>query len=103
MQGRSLSAQPSRRDGMSAADLGGAPGASVDLTDYVGVVRRRLWLILAVTLLVGGLAWLSTARDIPLYRASATVLINPVSPTAVSTSDRTSARADQLINPATER
>jgi succinoglycan biosynthesis transport protein ExoP len=50
------------------------------LNDYVRVVRRRKWLILSVAVLLPVAALLYSLDRSPLYKASAEVLINRVSP-----------------------
>jgi capsular exopolysaccharide synthesis family protein len=51
------------------------PGDDVDLRHYWNVVRRRLWSILGLTFAVGILATLIVFAMTPIYRASATLLL----------------------------
>jgi uncharacterized protein involved in exopolysaccharide biosynthesis len=46
------------------------------LRDYLGVVRRRKWIVLQAVVLVPIAALLYTMRGEPLYQASAEVLLN---------------------------
>lgn len=76
------------------------PGASEpEFADYLDVVRRRKWLIALVVVLCGAAAWYLASREVPVYSASAEVLVRPVN---VDPS-RTTIRPDQLVNMATEQ
>ncbi len=50
---------------------------SVSLGDYVGVVWRRKWIVLIVTLLVGGAAAIYAKHEQTLYSSTSTVVFNP--------------------------
>ena len=50
---------------------------SVSLADYVGVVWRRKWIVIIVTLLVGGAAAIYAKHQQTLYASTATVVFNP--------------------------
>src|SRR5438132_13252198 len=62
------------------AETGGAAHPVGDegssLLDYVGVVRRRKWIVLQALVLVPIVALLLSLRQSPLYRGTATVLFN---------------------------
>jgi capsular exopolysaccharide synthesis family protein len=50
---------------------------SVSLADYIGVVWRRKWIVIIVTLLVGGAAAIYAKHQQTLYASTATVVFNP--------------------------
>ncbi len=75
------------------------PAVDAELKDYVDVIRRRRWLLLAIVVVAGALAYGYAARQPAVYAASAEVLVRPVN---VDPS-RTSIRPDQLINMPTEQ
>lgn len=52
---------------------------ALDLRRYWLIVRRWLWLIILLAVLAGGTAYFFSARQIPLYRATATLLMQPSS------------------------
>jgi polysaccharide biosynthesis transport protein len=52
--------------------------ARLNLEEALSVLRQRKWSILALTVLVMGAALLMSARQVPLYRSEAAVLIRPV-------------------------
>jgi capsular exopolysaccharide synthesis family protein len=56
---------------------------TVSLGDYVGVVWRRKWIVLLVTLLLAGAATLYAKHQQTLYSATATVIYNPQGATAL--------------------
>ena len=59
----------------------------MELRQYFTVLWRWLWLIVLGTLLAGGTAYLVSRNMTPIYRASATLLINQArSPTAIDVS-----------------
>jgi capsular exopolysaccharide synthesis family protein len=58
---------------------------SVSLSDYVGVVWRRKWIVIIVTLLVGGAAAIYAKHQQTLYSSTATVVYNPQAQTATAT------------------
>jgi Mrp family chromosome partitioning ATPase/capsular polysaccharide biosynthesis protein len=60
---------------MSAVDVHGREHPSL-LSDYVRLVRRRKWIVLMAVFLVPLAAVLLSARQSPLYQASASVLVN---------------------------
>lgn len=48
-----------------------------DLRDYLAVMRRRRWIIVAATILVAGTALALSIMQTPIYRAGARVLLTP--------------------------
>jgi non-specific protein-tyrosine kinase len=46
------------------------------LADYLAILRRRKWLVIAVPLIAGAVAYLIAGRQSPLYQASAKILVN---------------------------
>jgi polysaccharide biosynthesis transport protein len=54
------------------------PEGTLNLQEFLASIRRRRWLVLAVTLLVTGLAALYSFTRAPVYTASASVLLRPV-------------------------
>src|SRR4051794_15035299 len=58
----------------------------IDLREFVGVVRRRKWIVIATTLFVGLLAVGLVARRTPVYSASARVEVRPLTADASLTS-----------------
>jgi capsular exopolysaccharide synthesis family protein len=67
----------------------------VDLGDYVGLLRRRAWLIVLVTLLTIGMAAVYTFTLTPTYTALTEVLVQPPATS-------TQYRPDQLVSLDTE-
>src|SRR6266536_1452152 len=51
--------------------------ATTDLREYVRVIRSRKWSILLITLLMVGAAVLYSARQTPIYRGSARLVLLP--------------------------
>jgi Mrp family chromosome partitioning ATPase/capsular polysaccharide biosynthesis protein len=43
------------------------------IADYLAILRRRLWLIVALPIITGGIAYLVSVQQSPLYKASAQV------------------------------
>ena len=72
---------------------------SLQLSDYIAVLRRRRWLVLGIALIcsLAGVAY--GFRQVPTYETKAVVLVRP---TKVDLG-RTSLRPDQLVNLFTER
>jgi succinoglycan biosynthesis transport protein ExoP len=68
------------------------PEGTLDLQEFLASMRRRKWLVLAVTLLVTGLAALYSFTRTPMYTTSANVLLKPVlaAPLDTSASDQIS-------------
>jgi capsular exopolysaccharide synthesis family protein len=58
---------------------------SVSLADYVGVVWRRKWIVLIVTLLVGGAAAIYAKHQQTLYSSTSTVVFNPQAQSTTAT------------------
>jgi capsular exopolysaccharide synthesis family protein len=58
---------------------------SVSLGDYVGVVWRRKWIVIIVTLLVGGAAAIYAKHEQTLYASTATVVFNPQAQSTTAT------------------
>jgi capsular exopolysaccharide synthesis family protein len=48
-----------------------------DLRHYVTIIRRHIWLVVATTVVVGGIAFGASQLQTPRYRATATVLFTP--------------------------
>ncbi|MEX2408371.1 MAG: Wzz/FepE/Etk N-terminal domain-containing protein, partial [Rhodovibrionaceae bacterium] len=61
--------------GGGSGDLGG--GGQIDLRFLIGILRRRKFLILGITLFVTVAAYLYVSQLTPLYQASAQILIDP--------------------------
>jgi capsular exopolysaccharide synthesis family protein len=59
---------------------------SMELRSYLLLLRRWLWLILLCMLLAGGLAYLTSNRQTPVYAATATVLLDTSRPTSATPS-----------------
>src|SRR4051794_27686553 len=58
----------------------------IDLREFVGVLRRRKWIVISTTLLVALLAIGLVARRTPAYSASARVEVRPLTADASLTS-----------------
>jgi capsular exopolysaccharide synthesis family protein len=76
----------------------------MELRRYLSVLRKWFWLVIAGTLLAGGLAFLLSRNSAPVYRASATLMVNqasnPSSATAYSdilTSERLASTYASLL------
>lgn len=75
----------------------------MELISYLGVVRRKWWLILGVPVVLGMLVYMSSRSAPKQYEASATLLVNNLaltSPTAVPTATAT---ADGTAVPQTQQ
>jgi uncharacterized protein involved in exopolysaccharide biosynthesis len=59
---------------------------AADLREYLGVIRRRKWSIILVTLVVVGAALAYAFRQTPQYTSESRVLITPTGPGATVTS-----------------
>jgi capsular exopolysaccharide synthesis family protein len=57
----------------------------MELRRYLSVVRKWLWLVIACTLLAGGLAFLLSRNSAPVYQASATLMVNQASNPSTAT------------------
>ena len=75
------------------------PQQSLQLSDYIAVLRRRRWLVLGIALICSLLGVAYGFRQVATYQTEAVVLIRP---TKVDLG-RTSLRPDQLVNLLTER
>jgi len=53
----------------------------VTIKDYIIILKRRIWIILACTLIITTLATIKTARKVSLYLSSSRVLIEKSTPT----------------------
>lgn len=71
----------------------------LQLRDYLGVMRRRRWLIILMVLLGGAIAALYAFNRQPEYVSKASVLIRPIEVDVA----RTTIRPDQLVNMFTEK
>jgi capsular exopolysaccharide synthesis family protein len=76
----------------------------MELRRYLSVLRKWFWLVIACTLLAGGLAFLLSRNSPPVYQASATLMVNqasnPSSATAYSdilTSERLARTYSNLL------
>ena len=49
----------------------------IRLRDYVGVIRRRYWLVLVLALVAAPTAYVYSSRQPPLYQAGVSVLVTP--------------------------
>lgn len=58
----------------------------MELRSYLTLLRRWLWLILLCMVLAGGLAYLTSNRQTPIYAATATVLLDTSRPTSATPS-----------------
>jgi len=56
----------------------GAP--SGDLRSYVGIVRRRKWSLILVTLITLAAAAVFSYRQTPMYRSTESVQVKPLDP-----------------------
>ena len=70
------------------------PSGSVELRDYLAVLRRQLVLIVAVTLLGAGAAATWTFRRTPVYESTASVLVRAITTNAFDPGQR----VDQQLN-----
>jgi len=76
---------------------------TIELRQYLHIIRKWLWLLILATLLAGGAAYLVSANMSPVYRASATLLINEAdSPTSATyqdilSSERTARTYSELL------
>lgn len=61
----------------------------LDLHQLIRIARRRWWIMVILPVIVGGLAYYNVSREVPLYRATATMVVNPGAITG-STSSSTS-------------
>jgi len=62
---------------------------ALDLRHYFRVVWKRKWLILAVLGATTGAAWVVQSQQIPIFQATATILIEPEPPRVVNIADVT--------------
>ncbi|HEV3050419.1 MAG TPA: GNVR domain-containing protein, partial [Longimicrobium sp.] len=58
---------------LSAPDPGPAPGEGIPLREYMGALRRHLWLVAAAVLVSVGLAAYRISREAPRYTATSSV------------------------------
>lgn len=49
----------------------------LDLHQIIRILRRRWWILMLLPALVGGLAYYNVSREIPMYQATATMVVNP--------------------------
>ena len=75
------------------------PAGSVELRDYLTVFRRQWWLIALLALIGAGVATAWTLQRIPVYRGTASVLVQPVTANRFEGS----ARPDQQVNVSNEK
>ncbi|MGA9761401.1 MAG: polysaccharide biosynthesis tyrosine autokinase [Gaiellaceae bacterium] len=58
-----------------------------DLRHYVTIIRRHIWLVVATTIIVGGVAFGASRLQTPRYRATSTVLFTPMQTSVGTTED----------------
>jgi len=58
-----------------------------DLRHYITIIRRHIWLVLATTIVVGGVAFGASLLQTPRYRATATVLYSPTQTSVTASED----------------
>jgi capsular exopolysaccharide synthesis family protein len=75
------------------------PTSSLELGDYLTALRRQWPVLVLVTLLAVGVAAVWSFRQTPVYQATASVLVNPLS----ASPNPPAARPDQLINMTNEK
>ena len=75
------------------------PTGSLELGDYLTALRRQWPLLVLVTLLAVGVAAVWSFRQTPVYQATASVLVNPLS----TSPNPPAAPPDQLINMTNEK
>ena len=56
--------------------MNGEQVESIGFREYLGLLRRWLWLIVVATLLAAGIAFVVSKRTLPVYEASVTLLIS---------------------------
>lgn len=49
----------------------------LDLHQLIRIFRRRWWILLLLTVVAGSSAYWSASRETPMYRATATMMVNP--------------------------
>lgn len=49
----------------------------LDLHQLIRIFRRRWWILLLLTVVAGGSAYWNASNEIPMYRATATLIVNP--------------------------
>ena len=49
----------------------------LDLNKLIRIARRRAWLVLLIATVTGAAAYASSSREVPVYSASAIMLVNP--------------------------
>jgi polysaccharide biosynthesis transport protein len=71
------------------------------LSDYVGVLRRRIWILVVAVVVAVGAAFLVSSRETPAYEATAQVLVG-ANPTTVLTGAKASSSviAQEVANAA---
>ena len=70
--------------GFMQADHGPSE-ASIDLREYLGILRARKWAIILVALLTVAAAMAASYWQTPLYTGEARVLVNPLGATEPET------------------
>lgn len=77
----------------------------LDLHQLIRIARRRWWIVVLLTVVAGGSAYWNVSREIPLYQATASIVVNPGaitgssgSYTSLYDSERIAATYVQLIN-----
>jgi len=59
----------------------------LQLTDYLHIIRRRKWILIAVFVAIAGIGSLRTLRQTPIYRATVSILIEKESPRVIRTQE----------------
>lgn len=77
----------------------------LDLHQLIRIARRRWWIVVLLTLIAGGSAYWSASREVPLYRATASMMVNPgaitgsdANYTSLNDSERLASTYVQLIH-----
>jgi len=58
---------------------------SANIMEYVDVLRQRLWLIIGIGLVFGGMVALWSYTEVPIYQAHAKLVIEPYDPKIIDT------------------
>ena len=66
---------------------GGGAEATLDLRHYWNVIKKRRWIIIATTVVVTTLAIVGAMRKPKVYRATATVVVDPTAPNVLGESN----------------
>ena len=61
-----------------SSSLAAPEGAGINIGMFLGIIRRKIWLILALGLAAGAISMVKNARIIPTYESKFRILIEPV-------------------------